>query len=263
YSDEVRKKIEFIITFIEKLTEDQLTSSEKSILDRCLRKIYQDFKYKNDDPVLSDLYKALKNQTEELAEQIALKMEIYIEGSLDIFAKKSNVNINKRLVCFDIKDLREQLRPSAITVILDSTWERLNHNRDLRKFTRLYIDEFHLLAKNKSSSEWLVEAWKRVRKYRGIPTGITQNIPDIIINKNIASMLSNSEITVIMNQKAKDKDELINVMGLSENQVDKVINCQAGTGLLVAGKTVVGFNNRVSPEEIPNLYKLITTSHKD
>lgn len=263
FQDEVKDKIEFLITFLEKLTGEKLTSSEKSILDRCLRKIYQDYKYKNEEPILKVLQNLLKKQKENIAKDLVLKLEIYIEGSLDIFSKKSNVDIDKRVVCFDIKDLREQLKPAALTAILDSTWDRLNYNRERNKFTRLYIDEFYLLARNESSSEWLFEAWKRVRKYRGIPTGITQNIGDLLENHQVATMLSNSEIKVIMNQKEKDRKKLVETLGISELQKKKITDCQAGTGLLIAGNTVMPFNNRLDSKKVPNLYKLISTSHKD
>lgn len=263
FDEEVKEKIEFIITFLEKLTGDILSAAEKSILDRCLRKIYQEYRYKNEEPVLKDLQDMLRKQEEDVAKELILKLEIYTEGSLDIFAKKTNVNINNRLVVFDIKDLREQLKPAALTAVLDAIWDRMNENREKGIFTRLYIDEFYILARNENSSEWLFEAWKRVRKYRGIPTGITQNIGDLMENHQVASMLANSEIQIIFNQREQDRQLLAEKFGLSEEQIDKIRDGQAGTGLVIAGNDVFSFDNRLNPDRIPNLYKLISTSHKE
>ncbi|KXS44281.1 MAG: TrsE protein [Candidatus Frackibacter sp. T328-2] len=257
----ISTKIEFLITFLEKLTGEKLRASSKSIVDRVLRKIYEKFKLKDEEPVLKDFYNELLLQDEEVSKSIALDLEIYIKGSLDIFAQKSNVSSNNRIVCYDIKDLKDQLKTPALTAILDSIWDTFSKNRAIGKYTWLYIDEIYLLFKNESSSEWLFETWKRIRKYLGVITGITQNISDLLQSHTSSTMLSNSEFKLILNQAAEDRQILVEFLGISESQKSSITNAQSGTGLLIAEENVVPFSNRVNPSEIPELFDLINTSY--
>ena len=262
YTDKnISTKIEFLITFLEKLTGEQLRASSKSIIDRVLRKIYEEFKQKNEEPVLKDFYKELMNQEEEIAKKIALDLEIYIRGSLNIFAQKSNISTDNRVVCYDIKDLKDQLKTPALTAILDSIWDTFSNNRAIGKYTWLYIDEIYLLFNNESSSEWLFETWKRIRKYLGVITGITQNISDLLQSHTSSTMLSNSEFKLILNQSAEDRQILVDFLGISESQKATITNAQSGTGLLMAEENVVPFSNRVNPKDIPELFDLINTSY--
>lgn len=259
--DNISTKIEFLITFLEKLTGEQLRSSSKSVVDRVLRKIYKEFKTKNEEPVLKDFYNELMQQEEEISKRIALDLEIYIKGSLDIFAQKSNITTNNRIVCYDIKDLKDQLKTPALTAILDSIWDTFSKNRAKGKYTWLYIDEIYLLFNNESSSEWLFETWKRIRKYLGVITGITQNISDLLQSHTSSTMLSNSEFKLILNQAAEDRKILVDFLGISENQKNAITNAQIGTGLLMAENNVVPFSNRINPDDIPELFELINTSY--
>jgi len=262
YTDKnISTKIEFLITFLEKLTGEQLRSSSKSIIDRVLRKIYKEFKTKEKEPVLKDFYNELMKQEEEISQQIALDLEIYIKGSLNIFAQKSNISTDKRIVCYDIKDLKDQLKTPALTAILDSIWDTFSKNRAIGKYTWLYIDEIYLLFNNESSSEWLFETWKRIRKYLGVITGITQNISDLLQSHTSSTMLSNSEFKLILNQAAEDRKILVDFLGISESQKNAITNAQSGTGLLMAEENVVPFSNRVNPNDIPELFDLINTSY--
>jgi type IV secretory pathway VirB4 component len=257
----ISTKIEFLITFLEKLTGQQLRSAEKSIVDRVLRNIYNEFKKKEEEPVLKDFYNALVQEEEGVAKKIALDLEIYIKGSLDIFAQKSNINTKNRVICYDIKDLKDQLKTPALTAILDSIWDTFSKNRALGKYTWLYIDEIYLLFNNESSSEWLFETWKRIRKYLGVITGITQNISDLLQSHTSSTMLSNSEFKLILNQAAEDRQILVDFLGISESQKGSITNARSGTGLLMAEENVIPFSNRVDPAEIPDLFDLINTSY--
>jgi len=257
----IKDKIEFMITFLEKLSQKELDSKDKSILDRCMRNIYEDFKEKKQQPKLSDLYNMLLNQKEQRAKDLALTMEIFVEGSLDIFAKESNVDTKKRVVCYDIKDLRRQLKPPALAAVLDSITERLNKNRG-HKNTWIYIDEMYLLFEG-TSSKWLFETWKRIRKYWGVPTGITQNITDLLQDYHGRTMLSNSEFAVIMNQAENDRKKLVEFLGVSETQKQNITNTKAGVGLFSIEGNNIPFENRVDKDSLKNLFQLIQTGQEE
>lgn len=258
----IADKIEFLITFIEQLAGKQLEAADKSIIDRCLRKIYNKHKGRDKEPLLTNLYDLLLEQKEDRAEDLALTLEVFVKGSLDLFSQRSNCDTENRVVCYDIKDLRDQLKPPALTAVLDAISERLNKNRGIKN-TWIYIDEIYLLFENESSSNWLFKTWKRIRKYWGVPTGITQNISDLLQSHTASTMLSNSEVKVVMKQAAEDRKILADFLEISGGQAEKITNCQAGTGLFMVENNTIPFENRVNPEQIPNLFDLIQTGQEE
>ena len=188
YSDDespLSLKSDFILSLCELIVggKDGLQPVQKTIIDRCVRLVYQT--YLNDPrpenmPILEDLYNLLRSQEEKEAQYIATALEIYVTGSLNVFNHQSNVDINNRIVCYDIKELGKQLKKIGMLVVQDQVWNRVTINRAAHKSTRYYIDEMHLLLKEEQTAAYTVEIWKRFRKWGGIPTGITQNVKDLL-----------------------------------------------------------------------------------
>jgi len=184
YSEEdnpIALKADFILSLCELIVggKEGLQPVEKTVIDRCVHQIYQTY-FENpvpeNMPVLQDLYEALLRQDEKEAHHVATALEIYVTGSLNLFNHRTNVDINNRLVCYDIKELGKQLKKIGMLVVQDQVWGRVTANRNAGKATRYYMDEFHLLLKEEQTAAYSVEIWKRFRKWGGIPTGITQNV---------------------------------------------------------------------------------------
>ena len=175
YSDDdnpLSLKSDFILSLCELIVggKDGLAPVEKTIIDRCVRIVYRD--YLNDPkpenmPVLEDLYNALRAQDEKEAQYVATALEIYVTGSLNVFNHRTNVNINNRIVCYDIKELGKQLKKIGMLIVQDAVWNRVTINRAAHKTTRYYMDEFHLLLKEEQTASYSVEIWKRYRKWGG------------------------------------------------------------------------------------------------
>ena len=209
YSDEenpVALKSDFILSFCEVVAggRDGLHPIEKTVIDKAVRNVYREYLADPDParmPILEDLYNALKEQPEIEAQRVAAALEIYVHGSLNIFNHRTNVDISNRLVCFDIKELGKQLKTLGMLVIQDQIWNRVTVNRAAKKATRYYCDEFHLLLKGELGG-WSVEIWKRFRKWGGIPTGITQNIKDLLASAEIENIFENSDFLYLLNQAA-------------------------------------------------------------
>ncbi|MDR0930345.1 MAG: ATP-binding protein [Clostridiales bacterium] len=269
YSDDenpVVLKSEFILSLCETLLGGNvgLSGTERTIIDRCVRNVYaeyiQDF---NQDkiPTLLDFQLMLERQPEPEARGIALALEIYTKGSLSIFANKSNVNLANRLVVFDIKDLGKQLKTMGMLIVLDAIWNRITTNRLSGKRTWIYMDEIYLLFTNEHSAQFLFELYKRARKWGGIPTGITQNVEDLLQSDLARRMLSNSDFLLMLNQAGPDRIELANLLNISNTQLSYVTNADAGQGLLFSGDAIIPFVDKFPTNT--KLYHMMTTKPEE
>ena len=184
-------------------------------------------------PILEDLYNTILAQSEPEAQRIATALEIYVKGSLNVFNHRTNVDINNRVVCFDIKELGKQLKKIGMLVVQDQVWNRVTVNRDQGKATRYYIDEFHLLLKDEQTANYSVEIWKRFRKWGGIPTGITQNVKDLLSSREIENIFENSDYIYMLNQAQGDRQILAKQLNISPHQLSFVTNSGEGEGLLM------------------------------
>ena len=265
YSEEdnpVALKADFILSLCELVVggKDGLQPVEKTVIDRCVHQIYQ--KYFDDPrpehmPILEDLYRALLEQDEKEARHVATALEIYVKGSLSVFNHRTNVDINNRLVCYDIKELGNQLKKIGMLVVQDQVWGRVTANRSSGRSTRYYIDEFHLLLKEEQTAAYSVEIWKRFRKWGGIPTGITQNVKDLLRSAEIANILENSDFIYMLNQATEDRSILAKRLNISPHQLSYVTNSGEGEGLLFYGSVILPFLDRF-PTDI-ELYRIMTT----
>lgn len=237
----------------------RVKAQERSIIDRAVAKIYEKYMidYKGEPPTLVDFHNVLKTFSEPEARDIALAMELFTEGSLNAFAHQSNVNINNRIVCYDILDLGEQLKPVGLLVMLDNIMNRVIANRHKGKYTHIYIDEAHLFFANQFSSEFLARAWKRFRKYGGLITGITQNVSECLASPTAKLMLSNSEFVIMLNQSAPDRAELAPLMNISPTQIGYIDNAPSGQGVMRVGPNIIPFVNRFPTNT--QLYMRMTT----
>ncbi len=264
YSDDespLSLKVDFLLSFCDIVvgSKDGLQPVEKTVIDRCVRLVYQ--KYLTDPrpenmPILEDLYDALRAQEEKEAQFIATALEIYVTGSLNVFNHRTNVDIDNRIVCYDIKELGKQLKQLGMLVIQDQVWNRVTVNRAAGKTTRYYVDEFHLLLKGELAS-WSVEIWKRFRKWGGIPTGITQNVKDLLSSREVENIFENSDFIIMLNQAAGDRAILAKQLNISPHQLSYVTHSGEGEGLLFFGNVILPFVDRF-PTDL-ELYKIMTT----
>ena len=230
YSDDespLSLKSDFILSLCELIVggKDGLQPVQKTIIDRCVRLVYQD--YLNDPrpenmPILEDLYDLLRAQDEKEAQYIATALEIYVTGSLNVFNHRSNVDINNRIVCYDIKELGKQLKKIGMLVVQDQVWNRVTINRAARKSTRYYIDEMHLLLKEEQTAAYTVEIWKRFRKWGGIPTGITQNVKDLLSSREVENIFGNSDFVYMLNQAGGDRQILVILSRLVDTFISRI-----------------------------------------
>lgn len=260
----LKDKANFIMSMLELVVGGSgLTAEEKSVIDRCLPKIYQ--RYFDDPrpenmPILQDLYNALQNQEEGVGRKLATEMEIYVKGSLNVFNHQSNVDLNRQLLCFDIKELGNQLKKIGMLVIQDQVWNKVSLNRG-SKSTRYYIDEFHLLLKEEQTAQYSVEIWKRFRKWGGIPTGITQNVKDLLMSKEIENIFDNTDFVLMLNQASGDREILAKKLKISPYQLNYITNSNAGEGLLFYGNTIVPFVDKFPKATL--LYQKMTTKPEE
>lgn len=265
YSDDenpLSLKSDFILSLCELIVggKDGLQPVEKTIIDRCVRTIYQP--YLNDPrpetvPILEDLYNELRRQEEKEAQYIATALEIYVTGSLNVFNHRTNVNIRNRLVCYDIKELGKQLKKIGMLIVQDQVWNRVTVNREARKATRYYIDEMHLLLKEEQTAAYTVEIWKRFRKWGGIPTGITQNVKDLLSSREVENVFENSDYVYMLNQASGDRQILAKQLGISPHQLSYVTHSGEGEGLLFYGSVILPFADRFPKDT--ELYRVMTT----
>ena len=268
YSDDenpLSLKSDFILSLCELIVggKDGLQAVEKTIIDRCVRMVYRD--YLNDPkpenmPVLEDLYQELRRQEEKEAQYVATALEIYVTGSLNVFNHRTNVDIQNRIVAFDIKELGKQLKKIGMLVVQDQVWNRVTVNREAHKATRYYIDEFHLLLKEEQTAAYSVEIWKRFRKWGGVPTGITQNVKDLLASREVENIFENSDYIYMLNQASGDRQILAKQLNISPHQLSYVTHSGEGEGLLFYGNVILPFVDRFPRGE---LYDLLTTKPQE
>ena len=253
-------KSEFLLSLCEQLMGDRMLSAkEKSIIDRCTANVYHSYikgGYQGKAPTLQNFHAELLRQSEEEARDVALAIELFTEGSLNTFAKPTNVDTDSRILCYDIRDLGKQLQPVGMLVVLDSVFNRIIRNRQMGRNTWVYIDEIYLLFQHEYSANFLFTLWKRVRKYGACCTGLTQNVDDLLQSHTARTMLANSEFLVMLNQAATDRAELARLLNISDNQLSYITNVDFGRGLIKCGSAIVPFMD-VFPKN--RLYKLMTT----
>ena len=264
YSDDdnpLSLKVDFILSFCDIVVgaKEGLKPVEKTIIDRCVRLVYRNYladpKPEN-MPILQDLYDCLRAQDEKEAQFLATALEIYVTGSLNVFNHRTNVDINNRVVCYDIKELGKQLKQLGMLVVQDQVWNRVTRNREAGRTTRYYVDEFHLLLRGELAA-WSVEIWKRFRKWGGVPTGITQNVKDLLASLEIENILENSDYICMLNQAPGDRQILAKKLNISPHQLSYVTQANEGEGLLFYGNVIVPFVDRFPKDT--EMYKLMTT----
>lgn len=255
-------KSDFILSLCELIVggKDGLTPVEKSIIDRCVTLVYAKYLADPDPvkmPILGDLYDALGRQEEKEAKHIRSALEIYVTGSLSVFNHQTNVDIQNRLVCFDIKELGKQLKKLGMLVVQDQVWNRVTVNRAEKRSTRYYMDEFHLLLKEEQTAAYSVEIWKRFRKWGGIPTAITQNIKDLLSSREVENIFENSDFVYMLNQAAGDRQILAKQLNISPHQLSYVTGSGVGEGLLFYGNVILPFVDKFPKNT--ELYSIMTT----
>lgn len=263
YSDDespLTMKSDFILSFCECLVGKQgLSAKERGIIDRCLTQTYGEYLQtfdKEKTPTLMDFYETLKVQPEQEAQGLALSFELYIKGNLNMFAHQTNVDTNNRVVSYDIKDLGKQLKTLGMLIVLDYVWNRITLNRAKGKRTWIYMDEIYLLFANEYSANFLFELYKRARKWGGVPTGITQNVEDLLKSETARSMLSNTDFVMMLNQATSDREQLAKLLNISDNLLTFVTNSDSGQGLICCGGSIIPFKDKFPHNE---LYGLMTT----
>ena len=255
-------KADFILSLCELIigNKDGLKPVEKTVIDRCIRQIYQKY-FENPGPenmpVLEDLYNALLAQEEPEAKHVATALEIYVRGSLNVFNHRTNVELTNRLVCYDIKDLGKQLKKIGMLIVEDQVWGRVSTNRSQGKSTWYYMDEAHLLLKDEQTAAYTVEIWKRFRKWGGIPTALTQNVKDFLASKEVESIFENTDFVIMLNQAIGDRSILAKQLNISPHQLSYVTHSGAGEGLLFYGNVILPFVDRFPTNT--ELYSIMTT----
>ena len=265
YSEEdnpLSLKADFILSLCELVVggKEGLLPVEKTVIDRCVHLIYR--KYFADPcpenmPILEDLYNALLQQDEKEAHHVATALEIYVKGSLNLFNHRTNVNVNNRIVCYDIKELGKQMKKLGMLIVQDQVWGRVTANRSSGKSTRYYMDEMHLLLKEEQTAAYSVEIWKRFRKWGGIPTGLTQNVKDLLSSREVENIFENSDMIIMLNQAAGDRQILAKQLNISPHQLSYVTHSGEGEGLLFFGNVILPFVDRF-PTDL-ELYRIMTT----
>ena len=239
--DPVKVKSEFLLSFIGKLLDRKMDGREKSIIDRVTRLTYQSFK----EPSLEEWVFVLSQQAEEEAQNLALDMELYVEGSLDIFSHKTNIQTGSNFLIYNVKKLGDELKQIALMVVFDQIWNRVVRNQKLGKKTWIYFDEMQLLLLDKYASDFFFKLWSRVRKYGASPTGITQNVETLLLDPNGRRIIANSEFMILLKQAKNDREELVQLLGLSKELEKYLVNPEKGAELIKAGSVVVPFKNKI------------------
>lgn len=256
----IREKGEFMLGLCEQCMGESLNSRQKSIIDRCVRKLYIEIARNREKymPIMSDFYEILMNQPEDEAKDIALSLELFVNGSLNIFNHQTNVDVDNRFTVYGIRDLGTELSPITMLVMMESIQNRIIANGKRGIATWLYIDEFHVLLNSEYSAKYLQQLWKKVRKQGGLCTGITQNIVDLLQNYTATTMLANSEFVALLKQANTDSSRMAEVIGVSEAQLRFVTNTSSGMGLMKCGNVVIPFDNTI--EKGTDLYNLYNTN---
>ena len=269
YSDDenpLTLKSDFILSLCELIVagKDGLQPVEKTIIDRCVRRVYTEYlanPVPENMPILEDLYNELRKQEEKEAQYIATALEIYVTGSLNVFNHRTNVDIRSRVVSYDIKELGKQLKKIGMLIVQDQVWNRVTVNREAHRATRYYIDEMHLLLKEEQTAAYTVEIGKRFRKWGGIPTGITQNVKDLLSSREIENIFENSDYIYMLNQASGDRQILAKQLNISPHQLSYVTQSGEGEGLIFYGSTILPFTDRFPKDT--ELYSIMTTKPQE
>ncbi len=259
-------KSDFVLSLCELVIggKEGLQPIEKTVIDRAVQSVYRPFLADPDPakmPILGDLYEELLKQPEPEAARVAAALELYVSGSLNVFNHRTNVELNNRLVCFDIKQLGKQLKKLGMLIIQDQVWNRVTVNRAASKATRYYMDEFHLLLREEQTAAYSVEIWKRFRKWSGIPTGITQNVKDLLSSREVENIFENSDFVLMLNQAGGDQAILAKQLSISPQQMKYVTHAEAGEGLLFYGNVILPFIDRFPTNT--ELYRVMTTKPEE
>ncbi|HCR3585922.1 TPA: DUF87 domain-containing protein [Enterococcus faecium] len=267
YADEdnpLSLKSDFILSLFELVVgKEGLSAEETSVIDRCLPILYKNYfdnPIPSNMPILEDLYNLLLKQEEKVGKKLAVEMEIYVKGSLNVFNHRTNVDTKNRILCYDIKELGKQLRKIGMLIVQDQVWNRVTINRN-KKETRYYCDEFHLLLREEQTASYSIEIWKRFRKWGGIPTGLTQNVKDLLASPEIENIFDNTDFILMLNQASGDREILADKLNISLYQLSYVTNSNEGEGLLFYGNTIVPFVDRFPKDT--KLYRLMTTKPEE
>ena len=239
-----------------------IDSKARSLIDRCSGNIYRRYsKEQGEMPTLRSLYEELKAQPEELGKELALEIELYATGSLNTFAQTTNVDTENRLLCYDIHEMDEDLMTVGMLVVLDSIMNRISQNREDGKKTFIFIDEIYLLFRHEYTFKFLSQLWKRVRKYGGSCTGLTQNVEDVLQTRESRALIANSEMLVMLNQSGTDRPILANMLKIPESQLPYITGVRPGHGLLKVGSALIPFGNEFPKDT--ELYQIITTNQDE
>ena len=262
----LKLKSDFLITLCDLIAggKDGLENDEKGIIDECIRHIYDkyfDEPIPENMPLLEDLYDALLAHKNPKAERIANSLVLYVHGSQNYFNHRTNVDSQNRIMCFDIRDLGNQLKELGMLIVQDAVWNRVSMNRERKIATRYYCDEFHLLLREKQTAVYSVEIWKRFRKWGGIPTGLTQNVGDFLRSEEIEGILGNSDFVYLLNQNAKDQTILADKLGISEKQLQHVTNSEPGSGLILFDNVVIPFVDKYPTDT--KTYRIMNTKPEE
>ena len=262
--DPVKLKAEFIYSLFELIMEKKegegLDPKEKSLIDRSVRRVYSEYfqdPRPENMPILEDVYNDLLAQDHPMASSVATALEIYVKGSLNVFNHRTNVDLGNRVVCFDIRELGDSMKKIGMHIVQDQVWGRVTKNRFEGKWTRYYCDEFHLLLKDRMTASFAVQIWKRFRKWGGIPTGITQNVKDLLATREIENIFDNSDFIYLLSQRPGDRDILARQLNISSEQLSFVSRTGQGHGLLKYGNVMIPFEDHY-PKNTQS-YKLMTS----
>ena len=255
------------MTICETAKGAELTSNERTLIDRCVKETYREFITSHGNmskiPTFIDFYKKLVAMPEIEAKNLALSLELYITGSFNIFSGKTNINTDKRFLVFDISSMGEQIRPVGLQVVLEYVWQRVSKNRDNGIRTWVWIDEFSIMFNDGAgktthrSGEFFAKVYKRIRKYGGVPTAITQNITEVLTSTQAKTMLLNSEFVVLLQQRKEDLDTLQKLFSLSPSQESYLKTGKKGSGLIVCGRKIIPFEKPIPTDSL--MYKICTT----
>ena len=270
-SSAISMKSDFIMTFCEVTKGSALTAKERSIIDRCIKLVYQEYILSDGDksklPTLTDFYETLNIQTDKEAKDIALSLELYTKGSFNIFAHKTNIEYHKRVIIYDIFEMGNQLQTVGLLILLELLWQRVIENKKRSVRTWVWCDEFSIMFNDRigndvySTGDFFVKIYKRIRKHGGIATGATQNITEVIESRQAMTMLQNSEFLILLAQKEEDLSKLKELLNLSDNQIKYLNTDEPGTGLIKLGKRIIPFENKIPKQSL--MYKICSTKFKE
>lgn len=258
----IADKSDFLISLCEIIVGGRygLSSEERSVIDKCVQRIYKNFIESEPTtekmPLLPDLQNELKKEG-EVALRVSNSLEMFVNGSQNLFNHHTNIDMQNRLICFDIKELGNQLKKVGMLIVQDTVWNRVSQNREKKKITRYYIDEFHLLLKEEQTAKYSAEIWKRFRKWGGVPTGITQNVKDLLQSQEVENIFDNSDFVYMLNQASGDRDILAEKLHISKEQMEYVTNSGPGEGLIRYDKVLLPFTDHFPTNT--EMYRLMTT----